>query len=188
MKYTQHSIAGRAKQNEDRVLVSELTPAKLLAVMADGMGGLDNGERASEIAVNEIEAFLRSNNDDNTYEDTFSRVIQTADDAIAKEAFEKGLKMGCAIAVAIIENGQLHCISLGNIHILLNDKLITADDVYVDSLGGTYLTKSLRGRGIPQPLQVIHCELKSGWHVRICSDGFYNNDESDDASVIDIME
>ena len=48
MKYTQQSRAGKARENEDRLMVKELSPDTLLAVMADGMGGLDHGEIAAE--------------------------------------------------------------------------------------------------------------------------------------------
>ena len=71
---------------------------------------------------------------------------------------------------------------------MCNDIVLTEDNVYVDSVGGTYLTNSLRGRGVKKPARIIHYPLEAGWHVRICSDGFYNSDETDDASVIDIME
>ena len=54
MKYTQQSRAGKARENEDRLMVKELSPDTLLAVMADGMGGLDHGEIAAEISINEI--------------------------------------------------------------------------------------------------------------------------------------
>lgn len=66
--------------------------------------------------------------------------------------------------------------------------ILTEDNVYVDTAGGTYLTKSLRGRGINSDFDITHHPLRQGWHVRICTDGFYNNDDSDDASVIDITE
>ena len=54
-----HSRAGKGRENEDRLETAELSTNKLLAVMADGMGGLDHGEVAAEIAVNELVQILR---------------------------------------------------------------------------------------------------------------------------------
>ena len=187
MRYTQHTRAGKAKENEDRILVSELTRDRLLAVMADGMGGLDHGGMAAEIAVNEIVSFFKDSNE-YAVEESFVRALEKADNAIAHESARLGMKMGCAVSIVMIDDGNLHCTSLGNIRVLCNEVILTKDDVYTDPVGGTYLTNSLRGRGVKMPVQVIHQPLRAGWRVRICSDGFYNNDENDDASVIDIMK
>lgn len=186
MKYTQQSRAGKARENEDRLMVKELSPDTLLAVMADGMGGLDHGEIAAEISINEIVNCF--NTIDKNCEKTFYYALEKADNAIASVSARVGMKMGCAIAIVLIDNGVLYCVSLGNIRILCNDMILTEDNVYVDTAGGTYLTKSLRGRGINSDFDITHHPLRQGWHVRICTDGFYNNDDSDDASVIDITE
>lgn len=186
MKYTQQSRAGKARKNEDRLMVKELSSDTLLAVMADGMGGLDHGEIAAEISINEIVNCF--NTIDKNCEKTFYYALEKADNTIASESARVGMKMGCAIAIVLIDNGVLHCVSLGNIRILCNDMILTEDNVYVDTAGGTYLTKSLRGRGINSDFDITHHPLRQGWHVRICTDGFYNNDDSDDASVIDIVE
>ena len=188
MTYTQHSRAGKAKENEDRMMVTSLSQGRLLAVMADGMGGLDNGEIASEIAVNSIALNIQNAKIPTSIDELFINALEKADHEISCESSRVGLKMGCAVAIVLIEDNTLDCVSLGNIRVMCNDIVLTEDNVYVDSVGGTYLTNSLRGRGVKKPVRIIHYLLQAGWHVRICSDGFYNSDETDDASVIDIME
>ena len=188
MKFTQHSRAGKAKKNEDRSTVAELSQTRLIAVMADGMGGLDYGDIASEIAVNTVVSFSREACEDTLNEDWFFCALKRADDAIAYECARLGTKMGCAIAIVVIDGRHLYGVSVGNIRVMVDERIVTEDEVYVDSIGGTYLTNSLRGRGIKTPLTIIQYPLPIGWCVRICSDGFYNDDEFDDASVIDIME
>ena len=144
---------------------------------------------ASEIAVAKIVSFFQNVEEDSiTNEELFLGALEDADLAIASESVRMGMKMGCAIAIVLIDKEHLYCVSLGNIRVQVGGETITEDDVYVDSVGGTYLTNCLRGRGIKASLPIKEHVLTAGWTVRICSDGFYNDDSSDDASVIDIME
>ena len=73
---------------------------------------------------------------------------------------------------------------------LLSDECILAvmaDSTFTDSLGGSYLTNCLRGKGFRETPSVEKIELPKAFHVRICTDGFYNPDSKDDSSVIDIF-
>ena len=75
------AIGGR-KNNEDAWIVSQRDPA-LLYVVADGLGGHDSGELASEIAINEIKAIFDANPD--TFDPTFA--IQSANEKILQEQY-----------------------------------------------------------------------------------------------------
>ena len=52
--HSENSQEGQFPVNEDRLLVKRLSNDSILAVMADGMGGLDHGEIAAEIAARQI--------------------------------------------------------------------------------------------------------------------------------------
>lgn len=189
--YNEHSQKGQFPVNEDRLKVKELTDDGILAVMADGMGGLDHGEIAAEIAVNVIVSYLGSKTQ--VTEADIIKALYSADEAIEQESRMCGMKMGCALAVASIQGRQMLFLSLGNIRISSCDEQgnmiesFTKDSTFTDSLGGSYLTNCLRGKDFRETPSVEKIELPKTFHVRICTDGFYNPDSKDDASVIDIF-
>ena len=61
IQYSEKSIKGQFPLNEDRLQVKKLSDDNILAVMADGMGGLDHGEIAADIAVHAIISSLETN-------------------------------------------------------------------------------------------------------------------------------
>lgn len=136
MSYTQHSRAGKAKENEDRMMVISLSQGRLLAVMADGMGGLDNGEIASEIAVNNIALNIQNAKIPTSIDELFMNALEKVDHEISCGSSRVGLKMGCAVAIVLIEDNTLDCVSLGSIRVMCNDIVLTEDNVCVDSVGG----------------------------------------------------
>ena len=191
IQYSEKSLKGQFPLNEDRLQVKKLSDDSILAVMADGMGGLDHGEIAAEIAVNVIVSSLESKT--LVTEADILNALFSADDAIEKESRLRRMKMGCALAVACIQGRQMLLLSFGNIRISSCDEngniieTFTKDSTFTDSLGGSYLTNCLRGKGFRETPSIENIELSKTFHVRICTDGFYNPDSKDDSSVIDIF-
>lgn len=189
--YNEHSQKGQFPFNEDRLQVKLLSDEFILAVMADGMGGLDHGEIAAEIAVNVIVSSLESKTQ--VTKADIIKALYSADEAIEQESRMRGMKMGCALAIASIHGRQMLFLSLGNIRISSCDEqgkimeTFTKDSTFTDSLGVSYLTNCLRGKGFRGTPSVKKLELSKTFHVRICTDGFYNPGSKDDASVIDIF-
>ena len=60
IQYSEKSQKGQFPFNEDRLQVKKLSDDSILAVMADGMGGLDHGEIAADIAVHVIVSSLET--------------------------------------------------------------------------------------------------------------------------------
>ncbi|MBQ7609731.1 MAG: protein phosphatase 2C domain-containing protein [Bacteroidales bacterium] len=189
--YNEHSQKGQFPLNEDRLQVKLLSDEFILAVMADGMGGLDHGEIAAEIAVHVIVSTLESKT--LVTEADILNALFSADDAIEKESQLRGMKMGCALVIVCIQGRRMLFLSLGNIRISSCDEngliieTFTKDSTFTDSLGGSYLTNCLRGKGFRETPSIEIIELSKTFHVRICTDGFYNPGSKDDASVIDIF-
>ena len=75
-----YTAVGGRKNNEDALIISQRDPA-LLYVVADGLGGHDSGELASEIAVNEIKEIFDS--DPNSFDPISA--IQSANTKILQE-------------------------------------------------------------------------------------------------------
>lgn len=191
IQYSEKSLKGLFPLNEDRLQVKKLSDDSILAVMADGMGGLDHGEIAAEIAVQRIITSLET--EIPVSEADILTALYSADEAIEEKSRLCGMKMGCALAIACIQGRRMLFLSLGNIRISSCDKkgniieTFTKDSTFTDSLGGSYLTNCLRGKGFRETPSVEKIELPKAFHVRICTDGFYNPDSEDDSSVIDIF-
>lgn len=100
--YDTYTAVGGRKNNEDALIISQRDPA-LLYVVADGLGGHDSGELASEIAVNEIKEIFDS--DPNSFDPICA--IQSANTKILQEQINTGLKMKTTIVLAYINNDQI---------------------------------------------------------------------------------
>lgn len=97
-----YTAVGGRKNNEDALIISQRDPA-LLYVVADGLGGHDSGELASEIAVNEIKEIFDS--DPKSFDPISA--IQSANTKILQEQINTGLKMKTTIVLAYINNDQI---------------------------------------------------------------------------------
>ena len=64
---------------------------------------------------------------------------------------------------------------------------MSKDDVLTGKNGQTYLTRSIRGRGLRYPISVITLSTKDILTCSLCTDGYYNNDQNDDATIIEIQ-
>ena len=56
-----------------------------------------------------------------------------------------------------------------------------------DFRGGSYLTNCIRGKRFREVPTVEKVDLPKVFHIRMCTDSFYNPDSKDDSSVIDIL-
>lgn len=97
-----YTAVGGRKNNEEALMISQRDSA-LLYVVADGLGGHESGELASEIAVNEIKGIFDAAPDD------FDPIvaIQSANTKILKEQTKTGLKMKTTIVLAYVANDKI---------------------------------------------------------------------------------
>lgn len=191
IQYSEKSIKGQFPLNEDCLQVKKLSDDNILAVMADGMGGLDHGEIAADIAVHVIISSLETNTI--ITEADIIKALYSADEAIEEKSRLRGMKMGCAIAIVSIQHNQMLFLGLGNIRISFCDEqgaitnTVTKDSTFTDFQGGSYLTNCIHGKGFREVPTVEKVDLPKVFHIRMCTDGFYNPDSKDDSSVIDIL-
>lgn len=132
---------GKARDlNEDYVLVSELERSYLL-VIADGMGGHNAGEIASELAANTIRTYVQENISDY---DNNEELIRDAIIEANRIIYEKSIKddslrgMGTTVTCGIIDNNILYLGHVGDSRgYIINDneiKKITEDHSFVQEL------------------------------------------------------
>ena len=196
---------GARETQEDAFAFSDMENLELsntkgvLAVVADGMGGLSFGEEASRVAVQTFLKEFTRNNSLESVSHCLSRALIIANASVFDLAYQDGqeLDIGTTLTAAVIFKNALYWISVGDSRIYLyrNGKLtrLSRDHIYLNHLiedvnngkitmsqaknnpEGRYLTSHLGLLEIPEvdqsndPLLLIPGDL-----VLLCSDGLYN--------------
>lgn len=95
---------------------SEIKKRGLLAVVADGMGGLKNGAVYSKAAVNGALCSFREEAPEQSDEATLLRVLKRAKEKVAETGLNDG---GTTFVAALIHHQQLYFVSVGDSRICL---------------------------------------------------------------------
>lgn len=172
------SHSGKDKANEDYALCHRLSDNSLVAVLADGMGGLSYGAEAAKIVSESIMAAIRNNVQECSPEEILRMAFDAADVAIYRKCRELKCRMGAAVTVALVMDASLYYAWQGNVRLYkVSDgelSLLTTDHIVADA-EGTYLTRCVNGKGFRENIPVMHEELEQVDRIIICSDGCYRH-------------
>lgn len=171
----------------------------VLAVVADGMGGLSDGEEASRVAVQHFIREYTNSNGEELVPGRLNRSVSIANTAVFDLAYNgrDDYDLGTTLVAAAILDDQLYWISVGDSRIyLFRDeelKQLTNDHIYanhldIDVANGKisrneannhpekdYLTSYLGLPTLPEIDQNFeHLQLKGGDIILLCSDGLYD--------------
>lgn len=161
-------------------------------LVADGMGGHDNGEVASEQTIQDVTDFLGGNAyTEDTFEDMLRQTVQETSDKLNAMALDEGQEkpMGCTLTGAIIYNGRVWLINAGDSRtyrfregIL---RQLTTDQTERGMTGNPDASKLLLncvGGGTQGRLAVedITGKVTEGDRLLLCSDGLYDMVPDDD--------
>lgn len=189
MKYDviTESVQGKCKHNEDCFGVKSYGD-DILVALADGMGSTDCAKDAAELTV---ETILNTFDSTKPITETLYQSIMLANDNITKACIARGCKMGCAIAVVYVRENQLWYVTLGNVRIYMHagdvKECINKDDVYIASNGNRFLTRSISGKDLQGKVEIKEHSMESISSISLETDGYYYQDEEDDATVIRIV-
>jgi protein phosphatase len=114
-------IGARAQQQDSFCFSSPddssfLGHAGMLAVLADGMGGLSHGDAAGRTAATAFLAAYRQKNEHETIPDALERSLRDANAAVyalAQEHHADG-QLGTTLVAAVLRENQLHWVSVGD--------------------------------------------------------------------------
>lgn len=135
---------GKRKSQQDAIACSNddySNPCdidRIFAVLSDGMGGMNGGEKASNICVTQMMEVLK--NRGNNYPNLFYDALVGIDDAVCslQDDFGRPLQSGATIVSFVIENGDLYWASVGDSHlyVLHNNEmhLVTREHNYALTL------------------------------------------------------
>lgn len=172
------SYSGKDKINEDYILCHKLSDNSLIAILADGMGGLSYGAEAAKIVSESIMTTILDHVQDSSPEDVLRMAFDAADTAISKKCRELKCRMGAAVTVALIIDDCLHYAWQGNVRLYKvsngGSLLLTTDHIATET-EGTFLTRCVNGKGYREEVAVKQAKLEQGDRIYICSDGCYQH-------------
>tara|TARA_R110000868_G_scaffold159110_1_gene387607 strand:- start:11450 stop:12169 length:720 start_codon:yes stop_codon:yes gene_type:complete len=181
---------GKRKINQDVVLVKNINPDTYLYVVADGMGGYDNGEVAAQIATESILTFL--SNIDEINKETIQKAINKANLAIRQYQEQNHSRMGTTLGAIVLSKGVAKCFWVGDIKILhySDNKLLfeskshnlvnelsdneSTIDTFKSSKYSHIVTRSIQGDVKKSVISYQELIVKEKDELIICSDGVHD--------------
>ena len=181
------SVPGAHKRNEDHYGFKRYGE-DVLVVLADGMGDTDCAKEAAELTVDSIINIYDTNI---PVSEALYKCIVFANDVIMNTCIARGCKMGCAVAVVYVQDERIWFVSLGNVRIYIHNantkECITTDDVYTASNGNRFLTRSISGKDMQGKVEINERSMDGISSISLETDGYYLQDDEDDATVIRIV-
>lgn len=181
--------------NQDTVFVSTtpVGPLPNLFLVADGMGGHNAGDFASRFLVEILVEFLEQYNDETSEKTALKKGIEYANQLLYHKSNEdyRLSGMGTTLVAAVIKEGQLSVLNIGDSRLYLVDEgisQVTEDHSYVEEMvrlgrmernSSDYLkNKNIITRAIGTTRWVeaepFYRSLQDGQKILLCSDGLTN--------------
>ncbi len=214
MKSTIISHIGKRKTNQDLTLAKKINVDSYLYLVADGMGGYDNGDIAAEIVIENIVAYLTNTSQLN--EIAIRKAINKANLVIRKYQEQHHSKLGSTLGGIIITGNVAKVFWVGDVKILhysqrklcfeskahnITNELSSLNSLNKKPSLSKYdhiVTRSIQGdskKSIPSFHELL---LNRGDELIICSDGVHNiidahtlqyilNNEDSTNSIIDTI-
>lgn len=177
-----YSHSGKDKSNEDYILCRKVSENCLVAILADGMGGLSYGAEAAVIVSESILATILDKLQEHSPEDVLRLAFETADSAIHEKCRELKCKMGAAVTVALLKDNSLYYAWQGNVRLYKvaagNLSLLTTDHI-VNETEGIFLTRCVNGKGYREDIPIKRELMEQFDRIYICSDGCYQHIDMD---------
>ncbi|MCT2561868.1 PP2C family protein-serine/threonine phosphatase [Chryseobacterium herbae] len=140
---------GKRKINQDYVLVQNLNPNTFLFIVADGMGGYEQGEIAARLVSENILTYLSSV----PYIDPnhVQKAINKANLVIRQFKEKEGIKLGTTVGGAIVTSKEALCFWVGDVKIFHFKNNILQKESYSHTLMNEVIDKG----SIVNPEQII---------------------------------
>lgn len=168
--------------NEDKGVFEHIDKDTVVAILADGMGGLSLGREAAEVISISIKNHILQNFEkiENKCE-LLKSALYYADDELSKVCFSNKSNMGAAVAVVLIYKSTLFYTWQGNVRIYMfsNNKIkcLSKDHVLDIGYGQAALSRCIKGTGLRDDVPCLTHSVDIGDRIYLSTDGFYNNNQ-----------
>ncbi|MBR4960885.1 MAG: serine/threonine-protein phosphatase [Clostridia bacterium] len=179
------------EKNEDAILIRSMQHEDrtfLIAVVCDGIGGLDGGELASEFVIRKINAWFNAVADHIRQEPIDGEVLkpylQNAvrkwNDQLVQYMLEENLQMGSTMSLIMIVNCKVYGINIGDSRVYCYNRSgiyqCTEDTSVSQYTEGRLkvLLESYMGKNGDLWIQNWERTLEPGDLFLLCTDGFYH--------------
>ena len=192
MKIFSNTGKGLRKTNEDYIKSEILSDSVSLHIVADGMGGYDYGEVASQTATEAIFQFLVGSTTQGDIPALIQQAVEFANSQILTLRNQYHTKLGTTIAGVLIIDSTAYAFWLGDVqiqHFRDNKQLfISESHTLINEMKKNghvsvkeierykhIVTKSLSGTLLDSQLPVVEIQLQQGDTICISTDGLYNS-------------
>ena len=189
MKAFAISHKGKRKINEDVILITKIDSETHLYLIADGMGGYENGEVGAKITIESIHTFLSYNKI--TTEENLQKAVNKANLAIRQEQNRTGVKLGATLGGIIVSKNIATCFWVGDVKILhfSKDKLLfeskshnlieelskaSSNPEKITSRYAHIVTRSIQGETEKSKISYEQLQLNNNDTIILCSDGMHS--------------
>ena len=204
------SDVGRVRElNEDNWYWESVDDDTVLYAVADGMGGHDRGEVASQIAVDTFFSAAKeglgtlTDHEVSTLREMLRGAVQTANRAVVTAGEENDSNMGTTLTCGLLHkqdavlanvgDSRAYLLRDGKLRVISQDHSLVAYLVQLGELtaeearthpSGNILVRSI-GSMPEVEVDVYHVAVQAGDRLMLCSDGLWG--ELPDADILDIM-
>lgn len=206
------SIQGTRKYQEDTVFGTIEDEHHAIAIICDGMGGLEGGALASQSAVESLARAYFSHQEIESIPEFWRAEAKQADKVVASLTNENGKKLSCGttVVLSMIEDNHLHWLSVGDsrIYVLRENELVIVNEAHnyraqLDAMlqngeitEAEYQKEEYRAEALTSYLGIGNVnmidvnqnplELQDQDVVLLCSDGLYRSLE--DEEIVQILK
>jgi protein phosphatase len=200
---------GRVREfNEDNLHWEDIDRHTALYAVADGMGGHDRGEVASQVAVDSLFDAARRGLKDVSEREPFvlrelmREFMQTANHSVIAKGEEHNSNMGTTLCAALVHKNDAIIANVGDsrVYLLRQGELIRVSQDhslvgFLETLGelsrsearnhpsGNILVRSIGS--VPEvEIDVFHVETQDGDRILLCSDGLWGEIEDHEIAAM----
>lgn len=101
------SIGSKHYINEDRLVIRDMGSRGIIALLADGMGGLSLGDKAAEVVTQSASDFIVTNYLGQDECSILHDALGYADKCLRAVSIANKSNMGAAVAIAIVSSYRL---------------------------------------------------------------------------------
>lgn len=181
------SQKGLCDTNQDFILCKQLQDGSCIAILADGMGGLQYGEIAAATVAQSIYKILAEHNSVDIRE-LLAKAFEQADIAVADKCKALCCKMGAAVTVLYIKDDTAYYAWQGNVRLYYKKEIgihQLTEDHQKEGDNCTFLTRCVNGRGFRNPISIQETKISDMDLLFLCTDGFYQSKDCIDSVIVE---